>query len=241
MRMSNQEEFMEQIGYRFSDLSLLKNALTHSSYSNENGLPYAKNNERLEFLGDAVLELISSRFIFETNPKMVEGEMTKLRASLVCEPTLAIVAREIGLDAQVILGHGEEKTGGRGRDSILSDALEALIGAMYLDGGFEEAERFVRTFLLTDIESKQLYHDSKSKLQEMVQDVFHESTEIVYEVTDESGPAHQKSFTVACRIQGKPVSEGTGVTKKKAEQEAAYQALLKFRDKGVLEYVSEEH
>ena len=238
MSDTNQDLFLERIGYRFSDKSLFINAMTHSSYANDNNLPYIKNNERLEFLGDAVLELVSSRFLFLENPTMVEGKMTTLRASLVCEPTLANVAREIGLDEQLILGRGEEKTGGRGRDSVLSDALEALIGAIYLDGGLDEAERFITTFLLTDIENRQLYHDSKSKLQELVQDTFHEASAIVYEITDESGPAHQKRFTVSCRIQGKLVSEGSGGTKKKAEQEAAYQAILKLKNNSLLDLLN---
>ena len=231
MNKSNPELFFKTIKYHFSDISLFENALTHSSFANDRKLPYTDNNERLEFLGDAVLELVVSRFIFENNPTMPEGNMTTLRASLVCEQSLAEAARQIRLDEYVRLGHGEEKTGGRGRDSILSDAFEAVIGAIYLDGGLEEAERFVTSFILTDIESKSLYHDSKSKLQEIVQDYFHENSRIVYEVVEETGPAHQKSFTVSCRIQGKELSTGSSHTKKKAEQEAAYRALLLIKDK----------
>ncbi|MEE3467790.1 MAG: ribonuclease III [Eubacterium sp.] len=238
MNKSNLELFYDHIDYRFSDVSLLENALTHSSYANELKLPYTANNERLEFLGDAVLEIIVSRFLFMENPTMPEGNMTTLRASLVCEPSLAQAARQIELDHVVQLGHGEEKTGGRQRDSILSDAFEALIGAIYLDGGMEEAERFVTRFILTDIESKSLYHDCKSKLQEIVQEFFHENSEIVYEIVEETGPAHAKSFTVVCRIQGKEFAVGTSHTKKKAEQEAAYKTLLMIKDKELPSFLS---
>ena len=231
MSKLNPELFSEGIDYRFSDISMLENALNHSSYSNERNLPYTANNERLEFLGDAVLELIVSRFIFTHNPDMPEGNMTTLRASLVCEQSLADAARQIGLEQYVRLGRGEEKTGGRHRDSILSDAFEAVIGAIYLDGGLEEAERFVTTYILTDIESKSLYHDCKSKLQEIVQEFFHENSDIAYEVIEETGPAHAKIFTVSCRIQGHEFSVGTAHTKKKAEQEAAYKTLVRIKDK----------
>ncbi len=234
MNKASQEAFLNGIGYSFSDNSLFENAITHSSYANERKLPYEKNNERLEYLGDAVLELVTSRYIFENYPRMVEGDMSTFRASLVCEMSLAAAAREIKLGDVLILGHGEEKTGGRERDSILSDAFEAVIGAIYLDGGLSEAERFIRTYLLTDIESKQLYYDAKSRLQELIQDFFHEHTNIVYEVVEESGPAHKKHFEVACRIQGKQISTGIGQNKKKAEQEAAYKALIELKDKDIM-------
>ena len=224
----NPNDFYESIEYRFSDSSLLKNALTHSSFSNDNGLSYEKNNERLEFLGDAVLELVTSRFLFEKYPTKPEGEMTTMRAALVCEPSLAEAARSIGLGDCLRLGRGEIKTGGIRKDSILSDAFEALIGAMYLDGGFEAADQFIRRFLLTDIESKQLYYDSKSHLQELVQDKFHENTRISYEVIEEWGPPHDKNFRVRCIVQGKELAVAEGHTKKKAEAAAAYQALLKL-------------
>ena len=231
MSKSNLELFFEQIDYRFSDVSLIENALTHSSFANELKLPYTENNERLEFLGDAVLELIVSRYIFTQHPDMPEGNMTTLRASLVCEQSLAVAARQIGLEQYVKVSHGEEKTGGRDRDSILSDAFEAVIGAIYLDGGLDKAEIFVTKYILTDIESKALYHDCKSKLQEIVQEYYHEKSEIEYEVIDETGPAHAKTFTVSCHIQGKEFSTGTAHTKKKAEQEAAYKTLMLIKDK----------
>ena len=237
MSKSNLELFLKNIDYRFSDVSLLENALTHSSFANDKGLNYTSNNERLEFLGDAVLELSSSRFIFDEHPDMPEGEMTTLRASLVCEQSLAEAARQIGLDDHIILGHGEEKTGGRKRDSIVSDAFEALIGAIYLDGGYEEADKFIRKYILTDIENKSLYYDAKSKLQEIVQGYFHEKSEIVYDVLDESGPAHEKVFTIGLKIQGKDFTTAKGHTKKKAEQEAAYQALLMLKGKDLMSFL----
>jgi ribonuclease-3 len=161
---NNLNELMDKIGYRFKDISLLKNALTHSSYANEKKSLKVKDNERLEFLGDAVLELSSSDFIFK-NYKMDEGRMTRLRASIVCEPTLALCAREFGFEQYIKLGKGEELTGGRKRDSIVSDALEALIGAIYLDSDFANAKEFVLKFILNDLDNKQLFFDSKTILQ----------------------------------------------------------------------------
>lgn len=231
MKTIDTEDFQINIGYRFGNIVFLENALRHSSFTNENSMSYEENNERLEYLGDAVLELASSRFIFEEYPKMPEGKMTTLRASLVCEPTLAEAARQIHLDQAVLLGIGEEKTGGRSRDSILSDAFEAVIGAIYLDGGFDEADRFIRKWVLSDIENKQLYYDAKSHLQEIVQEKYHENTSIVYHVINETGPAHNKEFTVSCEVQGTVMSEGVGGTKKKAEQKAAYEALLSFKNR----------
>lgn len=223
-------KFQNMIGYHFQNENLLKNALTHSSYANEKHWQYAANNERLEFLGDAVLELVSSEFIFLDNPKMEEGKMTKMRASLVCEMSLAEAAREIHLGDYINLGKGEYLTGGNKRDSILSDAFEAVIGAIYLDGGFEPAGAFVRTFVLSDIEKKQLFHDSKTILQEMIQDKSHENTHIVYSVLSEHGPDHNKQFEVCCEINGVQYAKGSGHTKKAAEQKAAYETILLLRN-----------
>jgi len=181
------------------------------------------DNERLEFLGDAVLEIISSEFLYHNYPDRPEGELTKLRASVVCEPTLALCAQEMKLGDYLLLGKGEDQTGGRGRKSILSDALEAVIGAIYLDGGFANAKEFVLKYILTDIEHKQLFYDSKTILQEIVQG---EHEQIAYVLTKESGPDHNKSFTVDVRVDDQVLGTGTGRTKKAAEQEAAYQALL---------------
>ena len=221
--MNRQEEFQKIIGYRFQNTKLLQQALTHSSYANEKHMKHA-DNERLEFLGDAVLELVSSEFLFSNYPEMSEGDLTKLRASLVCEPTLAGCTASIQLGGFIRLGKGEDQTGGRERKSILSDALEALIGAIYLDGGFTSAKEFVLKYILTDIEHKQLFYDSKTILQEYVQGNYKET--LNYRLTEESGPDHNKNFAVEARIGEKVIGRGSGRTKKAAEQEAAYQALL---------------
>lgn len=222
--MKNQEEFQKIIGYEFKDEKLLLQALTHSSYANEKHMRKFPDNERLEFLGDAVLEVSSSEFLYLNYPDLNEGDLTKLRASLVCEPTLAGCAKQLRLGEFLLLGRGEDMTGGRTRPSILSDAAEALIGAIYLDGGFDSAKQFIRTFILTDIEHKKLFYDSKTILQEYVQAHYEEA--LSYRMLSESGPDHAKSFTVEARIGERPVSTGSGHTKKAAEQEAAYQALL---------------
>ncbi len=225
--MSNLTELEEIIGYEFKQKGLLRQALTHSSFANEKHMKKHSDNERLEFLGDAVLELVSSEFLFRNYPNLPEGDLTKLRASLVCEPTLAMCTREIALGKYLYLGKGENQTGGRGRKSILSDALEAVIGAIYLDGGFEAAQAFVQRFILTDIEHKKLFYDSKTILQEVVQGSYEEP--LHYELLAEEGPDHDKSFRVAVQIGDKRIGEGSGHTKKAAEQEAAYQALLMLK------------
>lgn len=222
------ERFEEIIGYQFQNKNFIRQALSHSSYANEMRLSKLANNERLEFLGDAVLELMSSEYIYESNSEMYEGEMTKLRASLVCEPTLAMCAREIHLGEYILLGKGEIATGGANRDSILSDAFEAVIGAIYLDGGFTNAKEFVMKFVLNDIDSKKLFFDSKTILQEIIQADYKEPLQ--YKLVGESGPDHDKMFTVAAIVDGKELSQGTGKTKKAAEQAAAYQAILKLTD-----------
>lgn len=221
--MRKQEEFEKIIGYTFQNETLLRRALTHSSYANERHRK-SEDNERLEFLGDAVLELFSSEFLFLNYPKLSEGDLTKLRASLVCEPTLAACTAQIQLGEFVRLGRGEEQTGGRRRKSILSDALEAVIGAIYLDGGFTNAKEFILKFILTDIEHKKLFYDSKTILQEFVQGNYEEA--LSYRLLEESGPDHNKNFTVEARIGDRAIGSGSGRTKKAAEQEAAYQALL---------------
>lgn len=227
MNKSDIEKFQSTIGYQFKNVSLLQNALTHSSYANEKHWKYSRNNERLEFLGDAVLELMSSEFVFSDDMEKTEGQMTKLRASLVCEPSLAASAREINLSEYLYLGRGEQVTGGAFRDSILSDAFEAVIGAIYLDGGFTSAKEFVTKYVLSDIENKQLFYDSKTILQEMVQAESKE--QILYKVTDEKGPDHNKFYTVTCYIGKKQYGEGDGKTKKAAEQKAAYETILQLR------------
>jgi len=225
--MNKIEEFQEIIGYTFSNPGLLRQALTHSSYANEKHMKKHMNNERLEFLGDAVLEITSSEYLYLTYPQMSEGDLTKFRASLVCEPTLAACTPQIRLSEFILLGKGEDMTGGRTRKSILSDALEAIIGAIYLDGGFTNAKEFILRFILTDIEHKKLFYDSKTILQEIVQAEHKE--ELNYRLLKEEGPDHNKSFFVEARIGEKKIGEGCGSTKKAAEQEAAYQAILLLR------------
>ena len=217
------------IGYTFTDPKLLKQALSHSSFVNEHRRADLKDNERLEFLGDAVLELVSSDFLFREYPDMPEGDMTKLRASLVCEPTLAMCAREFDLPGYLFLGRGEEHTGGRERNSIVSDALEALIGAIYLDGGLADAKEFIEHFILNDIDHKKLFFDSKTILQEIVQRDM-KGREIRYELTGEEGPDHAKEFTVCVWVGEMKAGSGRGSTKKSAEQEAAYRALLELEN-----------
>ncbi|MCR4907944.1 MAG: ribonuclease III [Lachnospiraceae bacterium] len=208
----------ETIGYHFSDAALLRTALTHRSFANEIKAGDAENNERLEFLGDAVLEVSVSEFLYRKYPEMREGDMTKLRAALVCESTLAGLARDIHLNDFLLLGRGEELSGSRERDSLISDCLEALIGALYLDGGQEEAARFIRSNLLEDMEHKALFFDAKTQLQMLVQK---DGRELSYRVIKEEGPGHDKHFTVEALIDGHAVSEGAGSSKKQAEQQAA--------------------
>ena len=218
------EQLEQKIGYRFRNKKLLRQALTHSSYANEKKLGKLGCNERLEFLGDAVLELISSDVLYARFPRLPEGELTKKRASLVCEPSLAYCARQFGLPEYLLLGKGEDMTGGRMRDSIVSDATEALLGAIYLDGGFADAKEFVLKFILNDMEHKQLFYDSKTILQEIVQE--DGSGPVEYPLIREEGPDHNKRFTVNVMLKEKVLGSGSGRTKKAAEQEAAYRALL---------------
>lgn len=212
-----------KIEYVFKNKELLLNALTHTSFANEHKNRNIKDNERLEFLGDAVLELVSSEFLFKNMPDMPEGDMTKLRASLVCEPTLANDAREVMLDEFIYLGKGEEETGGRKRDSIVSDAFEALIGSIFLDGGLDRAKEFIIKFALNDIENKRLFYDSKTILQERINIV--KAGKLSYDIINESGPDHDKSYEAAARLDDRIIGRGVGHTKKAAQQQAAYNAL----------------
>ena len=227
--MTDIKKFQEVIGYHFHDEKLLRQALTHSSFANEKHLKKHSDNERLEFLGDAVLEIISSEFLYKEYPDKPEGELTKLRASIVCEPTLALCTKDIALGEYLLLGKGEDQTGGRGRKSILSDALEAVIGAIYLDGGFANAKEFIHKYILTDIEHKQLFYDSKTILQEMVQAQAKGALE--YEILKEEGPDHNKTFEVRAMLGKEEVGRGSGRTKKAAEQVAAYRGILKLRER----------
>ena len=224
---SHLKELEERISYEFKNKNLFTQALTHSSYANEHRLDHSRCNERLEFLGDAVLEIVTSEFLYRKYETLPEGDLTKIRASIVCEPTLAYCAGDIELGQYLYLGKGEDATGGRNRNSVVSDAMEALIGAIYLDGGFASAKEFVLKFILNDLENKQLFYDSKTILQEIVQE---KGTHLVeYHLIKEEGPDHNKNFTVEARVNGKVMGQGSGHTKKAAEQAAAYQAIRVLR------------
>lgn len=223
------DELQEKIGYRFQDVNLLKQALTHSSFANEQKINKLKNYERLEFLGDAVLELVSSEFLFKENPDMPEGQLTKLRASMVCEPALAYCAKDLDIGSYILLGRGEEATGGRKRDSITSDVMEAIIGAIFLDSGLENAKKHIYRFILSDLEHKILFLDSKTILQEEIQKK--KDAKLCYELIGETGPEHDKQFHVEAYLNDVLIGTGVGRTKKAAEQQAAYEALLKMKAK----------
>lgn len=222
------QELEIRIGYRFKDKSLLKQALTHSSYANEMRILKSGNYERLEFLGDAVLEMVTSDFLFSKYPTMPEGQLSKLRASLVCEKALAYVARGIELDRFFLLGKGEEATGGRSRDSIACDVVEAVIGAIFRDSGIEEAQKFIFRFILDNIEQKKLAFDAKSTLQELAQSKYKQS--LTYKVVYEKGPEHDKEFGVEAYLGDELLGRGKGRSKKIAEQHAAYEALLALQN-----------
>ncbi len=221
--MSDLNKFQDIICYRFNNINYLRLALTHSSYANERGMAKNFYNERIEFLGDAVLEFISSDFLYRNYPDMQEGNMTKLRANLVCEEALAFAALTINLGEYLYLGKGEENTNGRNRKSLLCDAFEAVIGAIYLDGGIKSATEFVEKFVLNDVEKKMDMFDSKTVLQEIVQARY--GVTVTYKVIDESGPEHDKSFTVAVFLKDKIMASGTGHSKKEAAKEAAYKTI----------------
>ncbi|WP_029233587.1 ribonuclease III [Butyrivibrio sp. VCB2006] len=225
--MLNSDElnkFQQVIGYNFKNTDLLIQALTHSSFVNEQKINKKPDYERLEFLGDAILEMISSDFLYKKYPDKKEGEMSKIRASLVCEPALAFCAEQLELKKYIQLGKGEEATGGRNKESIIADVMEAVIGALYLDGGIDQSKRFIDTYVLTNADSMAMFSDSKSLLQELVQ--AGGLGQIKYEICGESGPEHDKIFDVCVFVGDKNMGEGTGKTKKAAEQKAAYQALL---------------
>lgn len=222
------EELEKRISYHFQNQALLRQAITHTSFSNEQKINKQMHYERLEFLGDAVLELITSDFLYHENPEKTEGQLSKMRASLVCEPALAFCARDLDLGNFIILGRGEEATGGRNRDSIIADVMEAIIGAIFLDGGMEEAKKYIYHTVLADQESKQLFLDSKTNLQEYMQGQI--KKEFHYHLVEESGPEHDKHFTVEVVMEDKVLGRGEGRTKKGAEQQAAYEALLRLKD-----------
>jgi ribonuclease III, bacterial len=222
------EDLEQRIGYTFQNAKLLEQSMQHRSYVNEKKLAKAASNERLEFLGDAVLELVSSEFLFWEDEEMLEGNLTKLRASIVCEPSLARCARELELGKFLKLGKGEDNNGGRERDSLLSDALESVIGAIYLDSGYASAQKFVKNVILQDIEKKQLFYDSKTILQELIQE--DKQNMLYYRLVKETGPDHEKVFVSEVYVNEVCYGSGNGSSKKLAEQNAAYQAILKLRN-----------
>ena len=225
----NEASIENNIGYQFKNKVLLKQAMSHSSFTNEMKRKGLQNYERLEFLGDAVLELITSEFLYENYQKYHEGDLTKLRASIVCEFTLSAISKSLHLGDYVLLGKGEELTGGKDRSSILCDLFESVLGAIYLDGGMAPAKEYVTKFLLSDIDNKRLYYDSKTTLQEMVQK--DGKGEIVYDLLEESGPDHQKFFVVQVLIDGVAIAQGEGNSKKDAQKMAAYNAILKIKNR----------
>ena len=222
------EKLEEKIGYSFKDKSLLQTALTHSSYANEKhdrSLSY----ERLEFLGDSILGLVTAEFLYDHEPALPEGRMTRLRAELVCEASLKKVAEELGIGEYMRLGKGEERSGGRSRASILADMVESVIAAIYLDSGMDAARSFIIDRLLknADLGEQHKIADYKTELQELVQRK--SDSHISYELTGESGPDHNKTFSFCVYINGVAAGQGSGRSKKEAEQAAACAALEKMR------------
>ncbi|MDO5400274.1 MAG: ribonuclease III [Eubacteriales bacterium] len=218
------KELEKAIGYHFHDISLLQNALTHSSYANERWHNSLLSNERLEFLGDSVLGMLVAEYLFRSFPNRPEGELTRMRADMVCETTLAAAANQIGLGTHLLLGHGEEQGGGRSRNSILADAMESVIAASFLDGGIEAALGIVSRFILVTVPVTKLHNvDYKTQLQELVQQKKNQT--LTYTLTGQSGPDHDKQFDVEVSLNGRTVGAGSGSSKKRAEQEAARAAI----------------
>ena len=212
------------IGYKFHNISLLQNALAHSSYANERWHNSLMSNERLEFLGDSILGMCVAEYLYTTFPDRPEGELTRMRADMVCEQTLAGVAGRIGLGSHLLLGKGEEQGGGRNRNSILADAVESVIAATFLDGGMDAAKQFIQKFILVEVPVKKLNNvDYKTSLQELVQQK--KNQVLSYTLVGESGPDHDKHFEVEVCLNGKVVGLGSGSSKKRAEQDAARVAI----------------
>ena len=212
------------IGYHFQNIMLLRNALTHSSYANECWHDSLKSNERLEFLGDSILGMVVAEHLYLNFPNCTEGVLTKMRADMVCEQALAGVAERLDLGKHLLLGHGEEQTGGRNRASILADAVESVIAATFLDGGMAAAKAFIEKFILCNVPAAKLHiTDFKTALQERVQQK--KGQVLSYRLVSESGPDHNKSFTVEVSLNGSVVGQGSGSSKKRAEQDAARAAM----------------
>ena len=215
------------IGYQFQNIQLLQNALTHSSYANERWHNSLLSNERLEFLGDSVLGMLVAEYLFHNFPNRPEGELTRMRADMVCERTLAGAANRIGLGEHLLLGHGEEQGGGRNRDSILADAMESVIAACFLDGGIQAALKIVQQFILVEVPVNKLHNaDYKTKLQELVQQK--KNQVLSYKLVGQSGPDHDKKFDVEVFLNSQSVGVGSGSSKKRAEQDAAREAIAKL-------------
>ena len=215
------------IGYRFKNIMLLQNALTHSSYANEHWHDSLKSNERLEFLGDSILGMVVAEYLYSTYPNRPEGDLTRMRADMVCETALAKIAEQLALGNHLLLGNGEELSGGRKRPSILADAVESVIAASFLDGGMEAAEGFIRRFVLSNVLADRPANlDYKTALQERVQQK--KNQQLTYRLVGEDGPDHDKTFTVEVSLNGTVVGSGTGTSKKRAEQDAAKAAMEKL-------------
>ena len=218
------KDLEKAIGYQFRNITLLQNALAHSSYANERWHDSLMSNERLEFLGDSILGMVVAEHLYRNFPDRPEGELTRMRADMVCEQSLADVANKLGLGAHLMLGHGEEAGGGRTRPSILADAVESVIAAAFLDGGMDAAAGIIRRFILTNVPVTKLHNkDYKTGLQELVQQK--KNQVLSYALVGESGPDHDKSFLVEVSLNGKVVGKGSGSSKKRAEQDAARCAI----------------
>ena len=212
------------LGYKFRNITLLQNALTHSSYANERWHNSLLSNERLEFLGDSILGMVVAGYLFENFPDRPEGELTRMRADMVCETSLAAIAMKIDLGSHLLLGHGEERFGGRSRASILADAVESVIAAAFLDGGMKAAADIITRFVLCDVPVTKLHNvDYKTSLQELVQQKKNQT--LCYRLVGESGPDHDKQFTAQVLLNEQVIGEGIGSSKKRAEQDAARAAL----------------
>ena len=212
------------IGYKFKNITLLQNALTHSSYANEQWHDSLKSNERLEFLGDSILGMVVAEHLYKTQPDRPEGDLTRMRADMVCERSLAEIAQKVNLGSHLLLGKGEEQSGGRNRPSILADAVESVIAACFLDGGMTPAEDLIRRFVLCNVPVSTMKNvDYKTALQELVQQK--KNQQLAYRLVGESGPDHDKQFLVELTLNGEVVGNGVGTSKKRAEQDAARVAL----------------
>jgi len=220
----------DRIGYSFTNKQLLKAALTHSSYLNESRQKGLQDNERLEFFGDAIIEFYVSEFLFDNFRDFPEGDLTRTRASMVCESGLAECARMIGLGDYILMGKGEEMSGGRERASIISDAFEALTAAIYLDGGREETASFIRSHLIECLRGKQVFFDAKTRLQELIQQ--DNKNELHYEMIEETGPVHNRVFVAAAFLNGNEIGRGSGRSKKDAQQQAAFNAIVNLTASG---------